>query len=80
MCGCKQGCGSTAKHVAALLGNIEERKLGGKDADRSEETSRAKYIQELGGIPDKNPVLVETFPHGVAIHHGGLHLYRVPHT
>ena len=58
--------------MAALLGTIEERKLGGKDADKPEETSRAKYIQELDGIPDKNPVLVETFPCGVAIHHGGV--------
>ena len=47
--------------------------MGGKDADALEETSRAKYIQELDGIPDKNPVLVETFPRGVAIHHGGEH-------
>ena len=68
-----QGCGATAKHVAALLGNIEERSLGGKGAEGPEETSRAKYIQELDSIPDKNPVLVDTFPHGVAVHHGGAH-------
>ena len=71
VCGCDQGCSITAKHVAALLGNIEERSLGGKDADNPGETSRANYIQELDAITDKNPVHVETFPHGVAIHHGG---------
>ena len=70
-----QGCSDTAKHVAGLLGNIEERHLGGKE---NKDASRTGYIQALEAIPEKNAVLLETFPHGVAFHHAGL-LLATPH-
>ena len=66
----QQGCVETAKHVVAMLGNIQERSLGG--GQEAGQTGRSKYMQELEAISDRHPALMETFPFGVAFHHAGL--------
>lgn len=63
-----QRCSECAKHVAAMLGSIEERFLGG---DELGEICRADFAAELSAVPDKNADLAETFPSGVAFHHAG---------
>jgi len=73
-----QGCSDTARHVATLLGKLDERMLGSnQESLNSDKPGRDQYIQELNAIPDKHPVLVETFPHGVAFHHAGLHPHMI---
>lgn len=65
----QQGCVETAKHVVAMLGNIQERSLGG--GQESGQAGRSEYMQELEAISDRHPALMETFPSGVAFHHAG---------
>ncbi len=65
-----QGCCQTAKHVAAMLGRLEERHLGSLPAESS---GRAEYLQELEAIPGKDPSLMDTFAQGVAFHNTGAH-------
>ena len=69
-----QGCCQTAKHVAAMLGCLEERHLSSLQAESS---SRAEYLQELETIPGKDPLLMGTFPQGVAFHNTGAHRHML---
>ena len=69
-----QGCCQTAKHVAAMLGRLEERHLGSLQAESS---GRAEYLQELEAIPGKDPSLMDTFAQGVAFHNTGAHRHML---
>ena len=60
----------TAKHVAAMLGRLEERHLSSLQAESS---GRAEFLQELEAIPGKDSSLMDTFPQGVAFHNTGAH-------
>ena len=68
----QQGCVETAKDVVAMLGNIQERSLGG--GQESGQAGRSEYMQELEAISDRHPALMETFPSGVAFHHAGFEM------
>lgn len=63
-----QKCSDVARHVADMLGSVEERFLGG---DELGDISRSDFHAELLGLADKNADLVHTFQFGVAFHHAG---------
>ncbi|CAL8465203.1 g4738 [Coccomyxa elongata] len=68
-CASKKKCSDVARHVADMLGSVEERFLGG---DELGDISRSDYHAELLGLADKNADLAHTFQFGVAFHHADL--------
>ncbi|EIE23289.1 hypothetical protein COCSUDRAFT_42188 [Coccomyxa subellipsoidea C-169] len=68
-CASKKKCSDVARHIAEMLGSIEERFLGGEELG---DTCRADFHAELLGLSDKNADLAYTFQFGVAFHHADL--------
>jgi DNA polymerase theta len=74
-CSSRKGCESTARHVAKFL---KVTSVGPSDVS-SEFSDAASAIEALRRCPSGlDPVLEETLPFGVAYHHAGLTVWKLP--
>ena len=74
-CSSRKGCESTARHVAKFL---KVTSVGPSDVS-SEFSDAASAIEALRRCPSGlDPVLEETLPFGVAYHHAGLMVWKLP--